>query len=297
MWLLSQVVARAMIKPFQSVRFEAPVASSPARDVLQDHDREPFRSVDWKHALVTEKRDQDKTPFRSVAWQHAPAAASNHSCCGQREGSIELWAPPGVSDNRISEFSASAFGNATRTAGQPPDNCGSAWWIRKCLNLEPAARSGWVVAQAIHEFVEEDAVARACGKERFADRMRDAGLADLLDCTAPRKKCKAIGAAHGSTMELLDEGGQRKMLASISKSGTTYISGIRCWAAFCDACKIEAHFPATETDVVRYTSIFSSAETMSTYLKHLRWAMSLSGARSGRRVASAGILRADLRPA
>lgn len=70
----------------------------------------------------------------------------------------------------------------------------------------------------------------------------------------------------------MDEQAQRLMIEAIGESLDTYMSGIRCWAAFCSAAKIEVHFPATGRDVIRYAAIFRSAPTFSTYLKHLRWA-------------------------
>lgn len=62
------------------------------------------------------------------------------------------------------------------------------------------------------------------------------------------------------------------MLAAIDRSLAAYASGIRCWAAFQDACNNQIHFPATESGVIRYAALFRSAGTLGTYLKQLRWA-------------------------
>ena len=39
-----------------------------------------------------------------------------------------------------------------------------------------------------------------------------------------------------------------------------------------DAMNCPVHFPATETNVARYCSVFSRAGTLTTYMQHLRWA-------------------------
>ena len=116
-------------------------------------------------------------------------------------------------------------------------------------------------------------ISQACNKPTFAQRMGDAGLGELLSATgAPRKRIKLVAQGGAGATGLLDEGGQRAMLNAISRSLATYGSGIRCWAAFCDAVGFRVHFPATEQMVVRYSSIFTCADTYQQYLKHLRWA-------------------------
>ena len=102
--------------------------------------------------------------------------------------------------------------------------------------------------------------------------MEAAGLGDILGQAPPLKMCKIVAATRHESADLLDEAVQRKMISSIGKSASTYISGLRCWAAFCDASSYECHFPATEDRVLRYCCMFASSATLNTYLKHLRWA-------------------------
>ena len=73
--------------------------------------------------------------------------------------------------------------------------------------------------------------------------------------------------ATGRKEELLDEHGQRAMLQAIGKSLPTYTSGIRCWAAFCDAMVLRVHFPAKESTVIQWSAIFTCAATYNQYLK------------------------------
>ena len=76
------------------------------------------------------------------------------------------------------------------------------------------------------EFKNEGFVAQACGKPTFAQRMREAGLGDLLALEgAPRKRIKVIAQSGGHAMDLLDEGGQRAMLHAIAKSLRLTVQG------------------------------------------------------------------------
>ena len=62
------------------------------------------------------------------------------------------------------------------------------------------------------------------------------------------------------------------MLKSISGSIPAYCSGIRCWAAYCDALGLSVHFPATEDLVIGFANIFTNSQTYLQYVKHRRWA-------------------------
>ena len=62
------------------------------------------------------------------------------------------------------------------------------------------------------------------------------------------------------------------MLASIKESIPSYVSGIRCWAAFNDNLGRSKHFPLTEDMAIKFVAIFNSASTYEQYLKHLRFA-------------------------
>ena len=139
-------------------------------------------------------------------------------------------------------------------------------------SLPPLECNGWHVATTLNDYAGE---ARGEGPrryEKFSVRMADQGLGPLLGEDPPRKKCRTIQSCSRATGDLLLEFSQRRMIAAVRCSIPTYASGIRCWAAFCDACSIVQHFPAQEEDVLRYTSVFSNAHTLDTYLKHLRWA-------------------------
>ena len=61
-------------------------------------------------------------------------------------------------------------------------------------------------------------------------------------------------------------------MQSVKASLKSYAAGIKCWAAFNDAAGCRVHFPASETMVLRWCSVFSNAGTLSHYITHLRWA-------------------------
>ena len=68
-----------------------------------------------------------------------------------------------------------------------------AWWISQSPNLPMDRRNGWVVTMAMEEFTKEAEFAEACDKAVFATRMREAGLAELVDGRGgPRRKCQAL---------------------------------------------------------------------------------------------------------
>ena len=165
---------------------------------------------------------------------------------------------------------------AIKTAGQPPALNSASWWISRVLTLSSSQRSGWVVAQTLAEVSNETEIATACSKQCFEERIRNAGLSDILEQNAgPRKRCMTLRDASGETLDLLNESGQRSMIDAISRSIPAYMSGIRCWAAFMDATNRSHHFPATEETVIQYASMFRSCASFETYLKHLRWALML----------------------
>ena len=84
--------------------------------------------------------------------------------------------------------------------------------------------------------MNEEKIADACEKTTFRARMSEAGLTDLLDdASGPRKKCRELSQSKVSFVEFLDELGQRDMISAIQKSAASYSSGLKCWAAFCDA--------------------------------------------------------------
>ena len=62
------------------------------------------------------------------------------------------------------------------------------------------------------------------------------------------------------------------MIAAIDNSIPSYISGIRCWGAFCDALSVKEHFHARPDLVQRFVSLFQNVDTLRQYLKHLSWA-------------------------
>ena len=126
---------------------------------------------------------------------------------------------------------------------------------------------------ALEEYSRENTFAAACGKKTFATRMEEAGLAELATPKGgPRRKCQLLSQAGLERSQLVAERGQRLMLASIADSLPAYCSGIRCWAAYCDAMGHKTHFPATAQMVIGWASIFSNPSTYTQYVKHLRWA-------------------------
>ena len=146
------------------------------------------------------------------------------------------------------------------------------WWIQRLFELPKEKRTGWIVAQVLDNYGDEKTYIEACGYDSYAKRIAEAGLQCLDGQAPPRKRCNLIRQANCSVIQLLDETGQRSMIAAIAQSIKSYAAGIRCWAAFQDATNQPYHFPATEDMVVRYTAIFAQAGTLATYLKHLRWA-------------------------
>ena len=150
---------------------------------------------------------------------------------------------------------------------------GFTWWLSRVQTLPNDRCNGWVVSRMLEEFAYEDAIASSCNLVEFKDRMTNAGLAPLMDASVPpRKRCAALKDSQGPVEGLLDEQAHRLMIKAIARSIPSYVSGLRCWAAFCDGNGLARHFPASETLVLRYTSMFASYATFNQYLKHLRWA-------------------------
>ena len=103
--------------------------------------------------------------------------------------------------------------------------------------------------------------------------MVEAGLGSLLeDVLGPRKRCEAISKAGDLRDSLLDEVGQRSMIEAIRGSYQSYCSGLKCYAAFCDALGVCPQFPASERTAIRFVTLFRNASTAQQYLKHLKWA-------------------------
>ena len=146
-------------------------------------------------------------------------------------------------------------------------------WLSRSHNLPEDRRNGWVVSWIFESFQKEEFVTTACNQNTFIERMKAEGLAPLLDNTlGPRAKCKVIEKAQPTKLQLLEESGQRMMLQAISRSLPSYISGIRCWAAFCDSIGLKTHFPAKEEHVIQWSGIFHCSSTYAQYLKHLAFA-------------------------
>ena len=110
------------------------------------------------------------------------------------------------------------------------------WWISKSSSFSSEHRNAWVLSLILEQYLHEEQVSVALKKDTFNQRMDVAGLGVILDGSVPpRKRCKAIQASTSSKAQLLDENAQRMMIHAISRSIPAYISGIRCWGAFCDA--------------------------------------------------------------
>jgi hypothetical protein len=167
----------------------------------------------------------------------------------------------------------------SRSTGDNPKYCQMfderrtlSWWIARVPTLTPEERNGWVLSLIMEEFTQEQHFVDACSMKTFEQRMIESGMQSLLDVnTPPRKRCSKFQVASDGKVALAEERAQRLMLQAISKSIPSYMSGIRCWAAFCDAMQVECHFPATQSMVLKYTAMFGSHATMMQYLKHLRW--------------------------
>ena len=64
------------------------------------------------------------------------------------------------------------------------------WWISKSLRLPDDRRNGWVLAWIIETHFKEHVVVEACGKASYAERMKEAGLGELLlETSRPRRRC------------------------------------------------------------------------------------------------------------
>ena len=113
----------------------------------------------------------------------------------------------------------------------------------------------------------------ACEKASLEERLSECGLQSFSDKSGgPRKRCQLLQQATEVKHVLIAEIGQRHMLASISESLRSHMSGIRCWAAFNDALGEQVHFPATEARAIQWASVFTSGATYEQYLGHLRFA-------------------------
>ena len=110
------------------------------------------------------------------------------------------------------------------------------WWISRSSSLRSEHRNAWVVSLILEQYLKEEELAVTLKKQTFSDRMQDAGLASVLDNSVPpRKRCRELRSAPQHKAQLVDEHAQRLMLRAISKSIPAYVSGLRCWGAFCDS--------------------------------------------------------------
>ncbi len=72
---------------------------------------------------------------------------------------------------------------------------------------------------------------------------------------------------------ILREASLRNQLASVKGSWRSVISGIRCWAAWCDEFhRGSPHFPASALHVEQYAQFFQNGGTLGNYLGHLHFA-------------------------
>ena len=162
-------------------------------------------------------------------------------------------------EGSAASWSEHASVRADAAVGHPPlgivDPAG--WWIERVLTLPPEECTGWVVAQIVDMHSKEDINARITQRRTFDQRMSDAGMVHILGTTrTPRSSCSAVAGATRCSINLLDEAGQRSMLHAISHPLSSYVSGLRCWAAFMGAVGCTVHFPATEANAIRYISMF-----------------------------------------
>lgn len=216
------------------------------------------------------KRAESDRWMRDLAFDIELPARKLQKAAGRHSSPRALEARQGVSWLGISRPI-----EEPRSRHHPPDQTkheSLQWWISRSTELPPHHRNGWVVSLILEQYKDEVEVASVLHRDTFVQRMQEAGLEKVLETgIAPRARCKALLGASKDKVNLSDEHAQRLMIKAIDRSIPSYISGIRCWAAFCDACGQQVHFPATETMVLRYMSMFSSSATMNQYFKHLRW--------------------------
>ena len=141
-------------------------------------------------------------------------------------------------------------------------------WLHRSHSIPEDRLNGWVISLFLESYLKEDVVMKACEKASLQDRLEACGLQEFEDKSVGlRKRCLVLKNATDVKHELLAEIGQRHMLASISESLRSYMSGIRCWAAFNDALGDQVHFPATEARVIQWASVFTSGATYEQYLR------------------------------
>ena len=70
-------------------------------------------------------------------------------------------------------------------------------------------------------------------------------------------------------MRKLTQSMQSRIRDSVKKSLPSYMSGLKCWMAFCKVIEVP-NFPATAERVAVYMSIFNNADTARNYLSHLK---------------------------
>ena len=106
-------------------------------------------------------------------------------------------------------------------------------WLHRSHDIPHDRLNGWVVSWVLDSYLKEDVVTKACEKASLEDRLSECGLQSFQDNSiGPRRRCQLLQQATDMKHSLVAEIGQRHMLASISESLRSYMSGIRCWAAF-----------------------------------------------------------------
>ena len=189
----------------------------------------PFTSISFADALTTEETESAPScetgvvagEFRPLLLRRAVSGstvckreyASEHKACDF--GRIAL------SEQQL--FSAPRE-LAIRSVGTPPENATCTWWLSRILQLEPSKCTGWVLAQVLEEYRKEEEISKVCGFKTMDERLASAGLQDLATNMAPRKRCKEIACADERKHNLLDECGQRSMIAAIGCSVASYMS-------------------------------------------------------------------------
>ena len=93
------------------------------------------------------------------------------------------------------------------TSGEPAQHEeGFAWRLSRVSSLPAERKNGWVVARMLDEYAQERQIADACNLTVFHERMREAGLASILDPkSAPRARCAALKTTGMDNASLLDE--------------------------------------------------------------------------------------------
>ena len=229
-------------------------------------------------------------PFRSLVASFAKPAPTAAECqhlpitsCGYRKPTPKSraaptppLAPPWTPPTPLPTKGLATEGFPDVRESQP-ERSGqlvvSSLWIQRSHRLKPEEMTGWVVAQILQEFEREPTYTAVCATKSFQVRTHEARLDPaLVPASGPRKRIASLRDVDPESLDLLHEKAPRLKIAAIQRSLPAYRSGLRCWAAFCDAIGRKQHLPVKASTVTQFSAMFANTMTLKQYLKHLRWA-------------------------